>query len=191
MNKSSIQKKFRFVMIIAAIALFITIFLPAYIRFGSTESGNPRVCMMWTVLFGTGGGAKLNNAFEFSWIAFIGYALVLILLIISLIRKYISVEGSEEKMNSIADAACFICSLLSLVMFILLPLTITKTSTIGNGTYLVNNYYTLGVAYIIAFIILGVMLISSFVVLYAETILKFKKVRDKKQIEEKKDNTNE
>jgi len=190
MNKSSIQKKFRFVMIIAAIALFITIFLPAYIRFGNLDT-NPRVCMMWTVLFGTGGGAKLNNAFEFSWIAFIGYALVLILLIISLIRKYISVEGSEEKMNSVADASCFICSLLSLVMFVLLPLTITKTSTIGNGDYLVNNYYTLGVAYILAYVILVVMTVSSFIVLYAETIIKIKKVRNKNQTVEKNDNTNE
>ena len=186
MNKSSIQKKFRFVMIIAALALFITIFLPTYIRYGKTV-GYPKVVMMWTVLFGTGGGAKLNSLFDFSWIAFTGYALVLVLLVISLIRKFITVEGSEKANNVVADAACMICSLLALVMFVLLPITITKTSVNSAGVYLVQNYYGWGVTYIFAYIILAIMVVSSFIVLYAESIVKFKKIREKKQANNNKE----
>lgn len=182
MNKSLLQKKFRSIMIFMAIALFITIFTPAYIRYGSTSGGYPRIVWMWTVLFGTGGGAKLNNAFEFSWIAFIGYILAIILLIISLARKFITIDANEEqvKKGSIAvDAICMICSLLALVMFILLPITIAKTSATISGSWLVNSYYGWGISYILAYIILGVMFVSSMIVLYAETIIKLKRIKDK------------
>ena len=182
MNKSLIQKKFRFVMIIAAIALFITIFTPAYIRYGSTAEGYPRVVWMWTVLFGTGGGAQLNKLFNFSWIAFIGYMLAIILLIIALLRKFITIDATAEqaKKGSVAvDAICMGVSLLSLVMFILLPLTITKTSTSAVGGWAVEHYYGIGVAYILAYVILAVMFISSLIALYAEAIVKFKKIKDK------------
>ena len=195
MNKSLLQKKFRFIMIIMAIALFITIFMPVYIRYGKTTSGYPKVVWMWTVLFGTGGGTQLNKLFNFSWIAFIGYMLAIILLIISLLRKFITIDATEEqaKKGSIAvDAICMGCSLLSLVMFILLPLTITKTSTSDAGAWIVNSYYGWGIAYIIAYIILAVMLASSFVVLYAEAIIKFKKIKDKnKKVETKVENKKE
>lgn len=189
MNKSLMQKKFRFVMIIMALALFITIFTPAYIFYGKNDLGYPKVVWMWTILFGTGGGAKLNNAFNFSWIAFIGYMLAIILLIISLVRKFITIEGSEEQIkkgNVAVDAVCMISALLSLVMFILLPLTITKTSTVGNGGWLVNSHYGLGISFILAIIIALVMLVSSIIVLYAETIVKFNKIRNKnKKVETK------
>ena len=182
MNKSLIQKKFRFVMIIAAIALFITIFTPAYICYKSNTGGYPKVVWMWTVLFGTGGGAKLNNVFNFSWIAFIGYMLAIILLIVCLTRKFITVDATAEqaKKGSVAvDAICMGISLLSLVMFILLPITITKTSVTTAGSYLVTGLYGIGVAYILAYIILAVMFISSLIALYAEAIVKFKKIKDK------------
>lgn len=188
MNKSLIQKKFRFVMIIAALALFITIFTPAYICYKSNTAGYPKVVWMWTVLFGTGGGAKLNNAFNFSWIAFIGYMLAVILLIICLVRKFITVDASEEqaKKGSIAvDAICMGISLLTFVMFILLPFTITKTSTNSYGDWLVNSHYGWGVSYILAFVILTVMFVSSLIALYAETIVKFKKIKEKKKEENK------
>lgn len=180
MNKSLIQKKFRFVMIIAAIALFITIFTPTYINYGSSN-GYPKVVWMWTVLFGTGGGAQLNKLFNFSWIAFIGYMLAIILLIICLLRKFITIDATAEqaKKGSVAvDAICMGVSLLSLVMFILLPITITKTSTSVTGGWLVNNYGW-GVTYILAYVILAVMFISSLIALYAEAIVKFKKIKDK------------
>ena len=180
MNKSSIQKKFRFVMIIAALALFITILTPVYIRYGKT-TGYPKVVMMWTVLFGAGGGAKLNSLFDFSWVAFIGYSMALILLIISLVRKFITVEGSGKAGNVAADASCLICSLLALVMFILLPIVISKTSVNGAGQWLVKSYYGFGVSYILAIIICAVMFASSFIVLIAESIVKYKKIRDKKK----------
>lgn len=186
MNKSLIQKKFRFVMIIAALALFITIFTPAYINYGSSK-GYPKIVWMWTVLFGTGGGVQLNKLFYFSWIAFIGYMLAIILLIICLLRKFITVDASEEqaKKGSIAvDAICMGISLLTLVMFILLPITITKTSTSVAGGWLVNNYGW-GVSYILAYIILTVMFVSSLIALYAETIVKFKKIKEKKKEENK------
>ena len=191
MNKSLIQKKFRFVMIIAAIALFITIFTPAYIRYGSTSEGYPKVVWMWTVLFGTGGGAQLNKLFNFSWIAFIGYMLAIILLIICLARKFITVDATAEqaKKGSVAlDAICMGISLLSLVMFILLPITITKTSTSAAGGWAVNSYYGIGVAYILAYIILAVMFISSLIVLYAETIVKIKKLKEKNKKVENNEN---
>jgi hypothetical protein len=78
MNKSLLQKKFRFVMIIAALALFITIVTPAYIRTSSVHKSFPGVIMMWTVLFGVG-GKRIDAAFNFSWIAFIGYLSAIIL----------------------------------------------------------------------------------------------------------------
>ena len=183
MNKSSIQKKFRFIMVIAALCFFITIFTPAYIRYGKGSS-YPRVVWMWTVLFGKGGGSLLNNAFDFSWIAFIGYSLVLILLIIEFIKKFVTVDGDDKKKSSsvsVADASGVICSLLALVMFILLPITITNTSAEGVGKYILEDVYGVGIAYILAYIILVIMVVSSFVVLYAESIAKYLKIKEKKQ----------
>lgn len=188
MNKTSIQKKFRFIMVIAALCLFITIFTPAYIRYGKGSS-YPRVVWMWTVLFGKGGGSMLNNAFDFSWIAFIGYSLVLILLLIELIKKFITVDGDDKKKNnsiSVADASGVICSLLALVMFILLPITITNTSAEGVGKYILEDVYGVGIAYILAYVILVVMVVSSFIVLYAESIAKYMKIKEKKQQKETK-----
>lgn len=180
MNKSVLQKKFRFVMIIAALALFITIFTPAYIKTSSVSKSYPSVVMMWTVLFGTGGGSILNPAFDFSWIAFVGYSMSIILLIICLARKFITVETKDGKKGSIAlDAICMICCLISLVMFIILPFLLSSTSTNGQGTYIVTAY-AWGVSYILAYIICAIMFISSLIVLYAETIIKIKKIRDKK-----------
>ncbi len=193
MNKSSIQKKFRFIMVIAAIALFITIFLPAYIRYGNNGS-YPKVAMMWTILFGAGGGAKLNNAFDFSWIAFVGYALAFILLIICLVSKFVTVEGDakQTKMaNTVVDASCLVCSLLALVMFVLLPLTITKTSVSPLGKYLIESYYGIGLAPIFAIIIALVMTVSSFIVLIAESIVKYKRIKDKKQVTDKNNSKEE
>ena len=193
MNKSSIQKKFRFIMVISALCLFITIFTPAYIRYGSNAQGYPRVVWMWTVLFGAGGGALLNNVFNFSWIAFIGYSLVLILLIIELIKKFITVDSDDKKKNSnisFADASGVICSLLSLVMFVLLPITITSASMEPAGEYVID-YYGIGISYILAYIILVVMVVSSFIVLYADSIVKYMKIKEKKQQKEVKDTKKE
>ena len=188
MNKSSIQKKFRFIMVISALCFFITIVTPAYIRYGSKDS-YPRVVMMWTVLFGTGGGSMLNNGFNFSWIAFIGYSLVLLLLIIELFKKFITVDVDDKKKSgnvSAADASGVICSVLALVMFILLPITITSASTEPSGAWAIEDYYGIGIAYILAYLILIVMVASSFIVLYAESIAKYMRIKEKKQQKEVK-----
>jgi len=186
MDKLTLQKKFRFVMIIAALALFITILTPAYFRTTASKT-YPSVIMMWTVLFGTGGGSTLNNIFEFSWISFVAYSMPIILLIITLTRKFITVEGSEEsnKKGSIAlDAICMICCLVSLVMFIILPFTLTSASTTALGEYVINNY-AWGISYILAYIITLVMVVSSLIVLYAETLIKLKKAKAKEKEENK------
>ena len=186
MNKSMLQKKFRFVMIIAALALFITILTPAYFR-SSASKTYPSVIMMWTVLFGTGGGSTLNNIFLFSWIAFVGYSMAIILLLICLARKFITVETKDSKKGSIAlDAICMICCLASLVMFIVLPFTLSSASTTALGEYIINGY-SWGLSYILIYIITAVMFISSLIVLYAETIVKFKNIKGKKDNSENKE----
>ena len=182
MNKSLIQKKFRFVMVISALALFITIFTPAYINYGKT-SGYPKVIWMWTVLFGVGGGNKINPLFNFSWFAFIGYAFVIILLIISLTRKFISLDSNDKKGKGayVVDAMCMLCALISLIMFIIVPFGVTnEMSTEAAGAFAAKNIYGWGISYILAYIILAVMFVSSVIVLSAETIVKFKKLKDKK-----------
>ena len=181
MNKSLLQKKFRFVMIIAALALFITIVTPAYFRSSGVPKSNPGVIMMWTILFGVG-EKSINAAFNFSWIAFISYLSAIILLIICLIRKFVTVEAEDKnKKGSVTlDAICMILSLISLVMFILLPITLPKASVSMRGEYLVESY-AWGISYILAYIFLAVMFLSSLIVLYAEVIVKFKTVIDKKE----------
>ncbi len=184
MDKSLLQKKFRFVMIIAALALFVTILTPAYIRYGKNQ-GWPGVIMMWNVLFG---GTKAK--FELSWFAFTGYLTAIILLIICLLRKFITVQPSDEKKKKkdkgnkknpgtvILDATCMVLSFISLCMFILLPILITNTSQ--PNTYLIDRYYGWGLSYVLIYIILGVMFVSSLIVLFAESIVKFKAVKEKK-----------
>lgn len=186
MNKSLLQKKFRFVMIIAALAFFITIVTPVYFR-SSANKTYPSVIMMWTVLFGAGGGKVLDKIFNFSWIGFMAYLFVIVLLIICLARKFITVDNTKDaKKGSIAvDAICMVCCLIPLVLFILLPITLSSASTTALGEYVVSNY-AWGITYILAYIILTVMFISSLIVLYAEVIVKFKKIKDKK--ETKKEN---
>ena len=188
MDKSLLQKKFRFVMIVSALALFLTIVLPAYFRGGSAAKSYPGVIMMWTVLFGAGGGSTLNNIFDFSWIAFVGYSMVIVLLIICLARKFITVDTkSKNNKGSIAlDAICMICCLISLVMFIVLPISLPRESALAK---FVIDSYVFGLSFIFAYILLSVMLISSLIVLYAESIVKFmnlKKKNAKKEV--KKDN---
>lgn len=183
MNKSLLQKKFRFVMIIAALALFITIFTPTYIIYGKNTGNCPRVLWMWTILFGAGGG-KLNTTFNFNWFAFIGYAMTIILLIVCLTRKFISLDSDDKKNNKngfIVDTICMFCCLISLIMFIILPFSITNgMSTEPAGEIAIKTYYGWGISYILAYIILAVMFVSSVIVLFAETIIKFKKIKEKK-----------
>ena len=192
MNKSLLQKKFRFVMVIAALALFITIFTPAYINYGS-KSGYPKIIWMWTVLFGTGGGNYLNPLFNFSWFAFIGYAMAIILLIISFARKFVVVDNDKNnKSGFVVDVICMFCCLISLIMFIILPFSLTNgMSTEIAGAFAVKNIYGWGVSLILAYIILVVMLVSSFIALYAETLIKFKKIREKKANNKTVDNNKE
>ena len=183
MEKTSLQKRFRFVMIIAALASFLTIVTPAYIRYGSDKKGWPRVVMMWTVIFGK--GAK--NQFGFSWFAFFGYIAIFVLLIVCLLRRFITIDtttdGKKEKKKSnagsiILDSVCLVLCLLALVMFILLPILITATSCTND--YLIDRHYGWGFSYIIMYICLAVMIFSSFVSLYAESIVKFMTMREKK-----------
>ena len=180
MDKSLLQKKFRFVMVIAALALFLTIVLPAYFRGPNVPKSNPGVIMMWTVLFGAG-SSKTATMFDFSWIAFVGYSVVIVLLLICLARKFITVDTkTNSNKGSIAlDAICMICCLTALVMFILLPITITNASTHGGGIYYVSHAI-LGISYILAYIILAVMLVSSLIVLYADPIVKLANLKKKK-----------
>ena len=201
MNKSLLQKKFRFVMIIAALAFFITIVTPAYIRTSYASKSLPGVIMMWTVLFGVG-GKRIDAAFNFSWIAFVGYLSVIILLIICLIRRFVTIDTKPDKKNNkkneknnssiVLDAICMILCLISLVMFILLPITITNTSVSDFGEFIVTRY-AWGVTYILAYLILATMFVSSLIVLYAEAILKFKTIIVKKdnKVEAKKDEVKE
>lgn len=193
MDKSLLQKKFRFVMVIASLALFLTIVLPAYFRGGNSKS-MPGVIMMWTVLFGAGGNIS-GSMFDFSWIAFVGYSVVIVLLLICLARKFITVDTkTNSNKGSIAlDAICMICCLVALVMFILLPITITSASAHGGGIPYVNNA-VFGISYILAYLILAVMFVSSLIVLYADPITKYINIRNKKKNankevkEDKKDN---
>ena len=182
MNKSLLQKKFRFVMIIAALALFITIVTPAYIRYGKNEFGYPSVVMMWTVLFGTGGGNKLNNGFGFSFIAFFGYLMTVVLLIICLIRKFVTIEGTDEKKSQkgtvVLDTICMLCCLTSLALFIILPISLPRTDMWVE--WAVGSFYGWGFSYILAYICLAVMFVSSLIVLYAETIVKIVNMKAKK-----------
>ena len=191
MEKTSLQKRFRFVMIIAALASFLTIVTPAYIRYGKS-AGWSSVVMMWTVIFGK--GAK--NQFGFSWFAFFGYISIIVLLIICLLRKFITIDTTTEtkknkkKSNagSIAlDAICLVLCLVSLAMFILLPILITETSC--TNTFLIDRYYGWGVSYIMMYICLAVMIFSSLVSLYAESIVKFMTIREKKVKETKVEDT--
>lgn len=190
MDKSLLQKKFRFVMIVAALALFLTIVLPAYFRGGNSKS-MPGVIMMWTVLFGAGDNIS-GSMFDFSWIAFIGYSVVIVLLLICLARKFITVDTkTNSKKGSIAlDAICMICCLVALVMFIILPITITDVSTHGGGIYYVTHA-VFGISYILAYILLAVMFISSLIVLYAESIAKFAKLKQKNAKKDIKENKND
>ena len=191
MEKTSLQKRFRFVMIIAALASFLTIVTPAYIRYGKS-AGWSSVVMMWTVIFGK--GAK--NQFGFSWFAFFGYISIIVLLIICLLRKFITIDTTTEtkknkkKSNagSIAlDAICLVLCLISLAMFILLPILITETSC--TNTFLIDRYYGWGVSYIMMYICLVVMIFSSLVSLYAEPIVKFMNMRETKVRVTKIENT--
>jgi len=188
MERTLVEKKFRFVMIIAALALFVTILTPAYIRYGKTL-GWPKVIMMWNVLFG---GTKAK--FEFSWFAFAGYLIIIPLLIISLLRNFIKVESKDDKKKKtkngrtkgsiVLDVVCMICSFVSLVLFILLPIFITETSQ--SNTFLIDNYYGWGLSYILAYIILVVMFVSSLIVVYSESFIKImNKIKNKEKTETK------
>ena len=182
MNKSLLQKRFRFVMIIAALALFITIVTPTYIIYKKNSAGFPKVIWMWTVLFGAG-ESKLSTLFNFSWLAFIGYAMALVILIISLARKFISVDAEDKKGKGgvVVDAICSMCALIALVMFIILPFSLTNgLSTTDAGAIALTNFYGWGISFILAYIILSVMLVSSLIVVYAEAILKIKSIKDRK-----------
>lgn len=188
MNKSLMQKKFRFVMVIAAIALFVTIFTPTYIN-AKGNGGFPKVIWMWTVLFGAGGGNKLSPLFNFNWFAFIGYAMAIIVLIISLARKFIALDADDKKGKGAyaVDAICMICCLISLIMFVIVPFSVSEGMSVeAAGAVAVKTYYGWCVSYILAFIILVVMFGSSVTVLLAETIIKIKKIRAKKNAKETK-----
>ena len=188
MDKSLLQKKFRFVMIIAALALFVTILTPAYMYLGSNDKGFPRIVMMWTVLFG---GGKLTQ-FQFSWFAFTGYLTAIILLIICVLRQFITIQPSGDKKKKkdkantnkksvgaiTLDATCMVLSFISLCMFILLPILITETSQ--TNTFIIEHHYGLGIAFYLIYIITGVMFVSSLIVLFAESIVKYKTIKDKK-----------
>ena len=189
MNKSLLQKKFRFVMIIAALVLFITIVTPTYIN-KSSSNGYPKVIWMWAVLFGAGGGNKLDPSINFNWFAFIGYSMAVVLLIISLARKFISLDAEDKKGNGgvVVDVICMLCCLISLIMFIILPFSLTNgLSTEANAAYAISNFYAWLLSYILIYIIMAVMFVSSMIVVYAETILKIKKIREKKAKEENKE----
>ncbi len=189
MERTLVEKKFRFVMIIAALALFVTILTPAYIRYGNGEANFPRVIMMWNVLFG---GTKAK--FEFSWFAFAGYLIIIPLLIISLLRNFIKVENKDDKKKKtkngrsigsiVLDVVCMICSFISLLMFILLPIFIGQEAPIVE--YLVDSYYGWGLSYILAYIILVVMFVSSLIVVYSESFIKImNKIKNKEKTEQK------
>ena len=185
MDKTSLQKRFRFIMVIAALAMFITIVTPAYIRYGSNQ-GWPKVIMMWTVLFGKGG----KNQFSFSWFAFTGYISIIVLLIISLLRKFITIDTNSdtEKKKSktkndsgsiVLDSVSLVVILVALVMFILLPILITETSC--TNTYLVDRYYGWGFSYILIYIALAVMLLSCLGALYINLVYSvLKNIKGKK-----------
>jgi hypothetical protein len=77
-------------------------------------------------------------------------------------------------------------------MFILLPITLSSTSVSELGTYFVSSY-AWGISYILAYLILATMFVSSLIVLYAEAILKFKNIIVKKdnKVETKNDEVKE
>ena len=181
MDKLVIQKKFRFVMVICAALLFITIFTPTYIIYGKNTSGNSKILWMWTIFFGAG-NTQEKYLFDFSWIAFIAYAMALIILIIALARKFITVDTSKQSQNGgvAVDACCMVFSFIALLMFIILP--ITKSSFSKSIVWAFEGstrIYGWGVTYILAYIILSVMLISSIIVMAAEPIAKYKKIKSK------------
>ena len=193
MDKTSLQKKFRFIMVIVAAAMFVTILTPAYIHYSSSNLGFPKVIMMWTVLFGGGGLAR----FTLSWFAFAGYISIIIVLIITLLRKFITIdtvnpekktkEKTEKKKTNknslILDAVSLVFVLVSLVMFILLPVLITDTSC--TNTFLIDTYYGWGFSYILIYLCLAAMIVLSLMTIYIEVVVavlnKFKKTPAEKE----------
>lgn len=192
MDKTSLQKKFRFIMVIVAAAMFVTILTPAYIHYSSSNLGWPKVIMMWTVLFG---GSKAK--FTLSWFAFAGYISIIVVLIIALLRKFITIdtvdsekktkEKTEKKKTNknslILDAVSLVFVLVSLVMFILLPVLITDTSC--TNTFLIDTYYGWGFSYILIYLCLAAMIVLSLMTIYIEVVVavlnKFKKTPAEKE----------
>lgn len=200
MDKTSLQKKFRFIMVIVAASIFVTILTPAYIHYSSSNLGWPKVIMMWTVLFG---GSKAK--FTLSWFAFAGYMSIIVVLIIALLRKFVTIntdnpekkskEKTEKKKTNrnalILDAVSLVFVLISLVMFILLPVLITDTSC--TNTFLIDTYYGWGFSYILIYLCLTAMIVLSLMTIYIEVVVavlnKFKKtpVETKAEVIENKE----
>ena len=202
MDKTSLQKRFRFIMVIAALAMLVTIVTPAYIHYGENKQHYPRVAMMWTVLFGKG----VKNQFSISWFAFAGYISIIVVLIIALLRKFIvintentdnleSKNDKDKKKNKkktnkssvILDAVSLVFVIISLVMFILLPILITETSC--TNEYLIHTFYSWGFAYILIYLCLAVMIATCLMSIYVDVVVavinKFKKNKQAKVVNAK------
>lgn len=178
MEKSQFQKKLRFIIMILCAALFVGILLPAYWKYN--KGSYPTCIMMWTVIFGAGG----SNAryFNFSWIGFTPLIIAFIMIIIWLARTFLVVEANDKKKekgknDAILDSINFILSIIMLLMFILLAVTIKNVSVTGIGSYLLNSIYGISVGYIFFFIVGLAIVVCSFMSLYADAVLKIIKKR--------------
>lgn len=183
MDKTQIQKLFRKILIIATCALFVTLVIPAYIQYKTKNSTIPKCIMMWTVVFGTASNNQINNNFDFSWIGFIPFVLAFIMLMIALCRKFIVIDSTNVKehqaVEGILDVINLVFSISCLILFIALPISLSNGSGSLVGLWL-KTIYSWGFSVILCYIICAVMIFSSIMVLSANTVAKFIKLKKMK-----------
>ena len=92
-------------------------------------------------------------------------------------------KKNKNKNGLILDAVSLVFVLISLVMFILLPVLITDTSC--TNTFLIDTYYGWGFSYILIYLCLAAMIVLSLMTIYIEVVVavlkKFKKTPVEKE----------
>lgn len=175
LTKVEFQKKFRFIIMIAAVAIFIGLVLPAYWNYSKTEGYGitQKAIMMWSVVFGIG-KAPVGGYFSLSWIGLIPFVLSFIIVVLWFARTFLSVEVSDNgRENGIfaLDLTNFVLSIIMLLMFIFLPISILSLPKNSNA-YLLASKFGWSMGYIYLYIVCAIMVISSIFVLYSDVIVK-------------------